>query len=103
MKREELERRFEAELIKNLEKAATLSGGTCEPLKAAIEKKGGVSYVKELLRRGEESPFWGMLKDKQALKYSAEALLTASRYAELFSDREADMGFSRLCEADFFG
>lgn len=99
----QLEQQFEAAWRKATEQAAQLCALDAAPILAAIEKKGGASAAHETLRRGVESPLFAELCQKGHPELSMEALVTQSRFADLFSDREVNLCLDRLCEVQYFG
>jgi len=99
-KAEVLECSFTEELLQKLDAAALICRQ--ERLRANIGKYGGVSCVKELLRRGRRSDGFDALAAAGRLELSAEALAAEGKYGALFTDEEVNACFAALCDAGYY-
>ena len=97
-----LETAFDEALKKNLNEAETACGVLQKRLRADVERFGGVSCAKEMLRKGRQSEGFEALADAGRLDLSMEALVTAGKFGELFTDDEVNDCFSALCAAGFY-
>ena len=97
-----LETAFDEALKKNLNEAETACGVTQKRLRADVERFGGASCAKEMLRKGRQSEGFEALADAGRLDLSLEALVTAGRFGALFTDDEVNACFSALCAAGFY-
>ena len=97
-----LEAAFDEALKKNLEEAERDCGVAQKRLRADVERFGGASCAKEMLRQGWQSDGFEALADAGRLDLSLEALVTAGRFGALFTDDEVNACFSALCAAGYY-
>lgn len=97
-----LEAAFDEALKKNLEEAERDCGVAQKRLRADVERFGGASCAKEMLRKGRQSDDFEALADAGRLDLSLEALVTAGRFGALFTDDEVNACFSALCAAGYY-
>ena len=97
-----LEAAFDEALKKNLEEAERDCGVAQKRLRADVERFGGASCAKEMLRKGRQSDGFEALADAGRLDLSLEALVTAGRFGALFTDDEVNACFSALCAAGYY-
>lgn len=71
-------------------------------LRSSVEKYGGISAVKEYLRKNRTSDGFDQLMQAGKLQYSMEALAIESKWNSLFTDDEVNLCFEVLCGADYF-
>lgn len=93
---------FTLALVENLKTAASLTGVEESRLLAQAEKDGGVKAVKMMLARGQIHRQFEPLKKLGRLDLSPEALVIKGKYAELFTDEEANLCLTALLEAGYF-
>ena len=96
-----LEQAFTADLRRNLEAAAAL-GVAQKRLAADVERWGGVSCARELLRKNRLSEGFDALAAAGRLELSLEALVVAGKYGALFTDEEVNRCFGALCDAGYY-
>ena len=97
-----LETAFDAALRKVMEQAETECGVAQKRLRADVERFGGASCARELLRKGRQSDGFEALAAAGRLDLSLEALVTAERFGALFTDDEVNACFSALCAAGYY-
>ena len=96
-----LEQAFTDQLRRNLEAADAL-GILQKRLAADVERWGGVSCARELLRKNRLSEGFDALAAAGKLELSLEALVVAGKYAALFTDEEVNRCFAALCDGGFY-
>ena len=97
-----LETAFDAALRKAMEQAESECGVAQKRLRADVERFGGASCAKEMLRKGRQSEGFEALADAGRLDLSLEALVTAGKFGELFTDDEVNDCLSALCAAGYY-
>ena len=97
-----LETEFTKTLLKNIAEAERLTGVAEPQLVSQAEKLGGAGAVRGLLKRGVYSRQFQPLQKKGRLDLSPEYLVTQGKYAELFTDEEADVCLEALLEGGAF-
>ena len=90
---------FTAALLETCRKAELTTGLRDVRFMGEIEQRGGVEAMRGLLKRHRVSPWFEALAKKDQLSASPEALVTQSKYGELFTDDEVNECFSALLEA----
>ena len=97
-----LETAFTQELLEQLTAAEQVTGVGEPRLREQSLTLGGPQAVKRLLGRGQTTRQFGPLREKGRLDLSVEVLVTWGKYAELFTDEEADACLAALLEAGFY-
>ena len=97
-----LEAAFDEALKKNLDVAERDCGVAQKRLRADVERFGGASCARELLRKGRSSDGFDALAAAGRLDLSLEALVTAGKFGALFTDDEVNACFSALCAAGYY-
>lgn len=98
---EGLEKTLYQEITKQIAKAKLLGCDTAH-FEEQIEKLGPVSVMKQLSRRGQTSDLFDSLDELHHLELSPEAIVSSSKYASLFTDKEADHFLAVLCEKGYW-
>ena len=97
-----LEAAFDEALKKCLDEAETACGVAQKRLRADAERFGGASCARALLRKGRQSEGFDALATAGRLDLSLEALVTAGKFGELFTDDEVNGCFAALCAAGYY-
>lgn len=83
--------------------AAERDCGVLQPkLRQSVSVYGGVSAVKEYIKRKRASDGFDALKAVGRLELSMEALVISKPYHALFTDEEVNACLDLLCGADYF-
>ena len=91
-----LETAFTRDLLRSLAEAEKITGVSETRLAAQAEAQGGPAAVRQLLARGQTTRQFQPLQRAKRLDLSVEALVTKGKYAELFTDDEANICLSAL-------
>ena len=94
----ELDSRFTAAALESAAAADAL-GLDSRGLRALCEGHGAAAGLKRSLQRGQPTPLFDELAAAGRTALTLEALAVQSRFAELFTDAEADECFARLIDA----
>lgn len=97
-----LEDRFTEALTAACVTAQEQYGCPMAPMLRSIQKYGGVPTAREYLRKNRLSDGFALLQKRGKLELSMEALVVASAYGALFTDREVNACFAALCSAGYF-
>ena len=97
-----LEQAFTEDLQEKLARAEQECGVRQRRLAARVESVGGVACARELLGRRQISEGFAGLQQAGRLELSLEALVTAGKYGQLFTDEEVNCCFAALCDAGFY-
>lgn len=93
---------FTLALLGRLDQTEKELGIRQSQLRHSVERYGGISAMKKLLRRGLVSDGFDALSQKKQLSLSAEALVISKEFHSLFSDEEVNACFELLCGANYF-
>ena len=97
----ELDSRFTAAALESAAAADAL-GLDSRGLRALCEGHGAAAGLKRSLQRGQPTPLFDELAAAGKTALTLEALAVQSRFAELFTDAEADECFARLIDAEYY-
>jgi hypothetical protein len=97
-----LEQAFTDALLSQLSQAEALTGVAEPRLAEQAQKLGGPAAVRNLLSRGQQTRQFAPLKAQGRLDLSPEALVVQGKYAELFTDDEANACLALLLEAGMY-
>lgn len=98
---DKLEQAFTEALTQAMDKADSL-GVAQKRLRADVERFGGVSCARELLKKQRRSDGFEALADRGRLDLSLEALVTAGKFGSLFTDDEVNQCFTALCDNNYY-
>ena len=99
----DLEKKFSSEWMKKAEEAQGIDGYNATRLLKDIEERGGVSVARRTLNRNGCSENFEILKKRNSLDLSMEALIVKGEYGALFEDKEVNDCLTLLCECGYFG
>ncbi|WMI82170.1 hypothetical protein [Anaerotignum sp. MB30-C6] len=99
----DLEKKFSKEWMKKAEEAQGMEGYNATRLLKNIEEHGGVSVARRALSRDGCSENFEILKKKNRLDLSMEALIVKGEYGVLFDDNEVNDALALLCDCGYFG
>jgi len=98
----ELETQFYNDLIAKSKVAQKECGYNPTRFIQAIQRWGGVSTAKELIKKGKLSDGFIALQAKARLDLTMEAAVTEKKYTELFTDDEVNYCFELLCQSGYY-
>lgn len=93
---------FTAVLLASIDQAQRECAVKQARLRQNAEMYGGVSAVKDYIRRGRASDGFDALQRAGRLELSMEALVVSPEFHAQFTDGEVNACFALLCGADFF-
>ena len=96
----ELEQKFTVDLLQSIAEGESVTPQ--KKLHRDVEKFGGVSCIKEILRKEQYSDGFELLQKAGKLEFSAEYLVTDQAFATLFTDEEVNACFQTLCDGGHF-
>ena len=98
----ELEKKLQAEVIKNCEIAEKEYNCKMTRLIETINRFGIVRTAQEIIRKGKTSDCFSKLVEVGRIDLTMEAELVKSKYSELFTDEEVNACYDLLCENGYY-
>lgn len=99
---EALEKKLQAEVLKNCQRAESECECKMTRLIQTIERFGIVRTAQEIIRKNRTSDCFSKLAQKNRLELSMEATIVNAKYGELFTDEEVNYCYDLLCENGYY-
>ena len=97
-----LEKKLQAEVLKNCELAEKQCGCLMTRFIQTIERFGIVKTAQEILRKRRTSDCFNKLAEAGRLELTMEATIVKAEYAELFTDDQVNDCYELLCEHGYY-
>lgn len=97
-----LEKKLQAEVLKNCELAEKQCGCQMTRFIQTIERFGIVKTAQEILRKRRTSDCFNKLAEAERLELTMEATIVKAEYAELFTDDQVNDCYELLCEHGYY-
>lgn len=97
-----LEKKLQAEVIKNCEIAERDYDCKMTKFLQTIERFGIVKTAEEIFRKGRTSDCFNKLALAGHLELTMEATVVKGEYAELFTDEQVNDCYNLLCEKGYY-
>ena len=97
-----LEKKLQAEVLKNCELAEKQCGCQMTRFIQTIERFGIVKTAQEILRKRRTSDCFNKLAEAGRLELTMEAPIVKAEYAELFTDDHVNDCYELLCEPGYY-
>lgn len=97
-----LEKKLQAEVLKNCELAEKQCGCQMTRFIQTIERFGIVKTAQEILRKRRTSDCFNKLAEAERLELTMEATIVKAEYAELFTDEQVNDCYELLCERGYY-